>query len=161
MISSHWQTKHHAMNKSLFVGKQQKQLDGSIATIIEFYSNKNITVQFQDDYTVYHQSIKDFIDGTIEHPGLKKNNVVIEDHTTRFAFFAPNGQQYVYAKCKKCSHEYITTLNKLKYHECVQKGYINAQERTESLLCSYNSAEAWKMAGRFNQQTIQTYGIRV
>lgn len=111
-------------NVNLFLHKKQIQSDGTEAEIIEFFHNQNITIRFADGYIKRRQTMKDFIAGQIEHPGLADNHVPFANHQTSPIFTGPTGTVYYLSKCKKCKQKHILSQTQLLNHHCDEERFI-------------------------------------
>lgn len=52
------------------LGEAVKQNCGMVATIIEYFNSKNITIQFEDGYVLTKKYYRDFVLGLIKHPDI-------------------------------------------------------------------------------------------
>ena len=114
------------MNKNYFLGKKKTQKENIDAEIIEFYNAQNITIRFNDGYILKRQLMRDFINGELQHPGLRQNHTQIQNHKIYPVFTGPSGEQYYTTICIKCRYRNIQTYQQIANHICE----VTHEERT-------------------------------
>ena len=64
-----------------YVGtKVTSKNDGQVMECIEYFSNTNITVRFEDGTIVYNKPVSSFLKGTIKNPNVPRKSKFKEDH---------------------------------------------------------------------------------
>ena len=103
------------------LGKISENTQGIPMKIIEYRTEKDIDVQFENGVIVQHKRYSKFCEGKIKNPfPYVMNNISIDKR----AYIYKNIRNF-YCHCLICGHRDIMTIEEIKQHKCIKGDYHN------------------------------------